>query len=49
MTRSGNSTCLVDSSGSNTKASPLGLEFGEFMMDGDFWALLDRQGVFPNE
>lgn len=32
----------MESSGHNTNSSPLGLEFGEFMMDGDFWALLNR-------
>jgi hypothetical protein len=32
----------MDSAGHNTRSSPLGLEFGEFMMDGDFLALLNR-------
>ncbi|KAJ5317835.1 hypothetical protein N7508_002343 [Penicillium antarcticum] len=48
IAHSGDITGLVDSSGSNMKASPLGLEFGEFMMDGDLWDLLNRQDVFPS-
>ncbi|KAJ5954862.1 C6 transcription factor [Penicillium viridicatum] len=48
MAHAENGTCLMDSSGSNMQPSPLGLEFGEFMMDGDFWTLMNRQGVFPS-
>ncbi|KUM58158.1 hypothetical protein ACN42_g9007 [Penicillium freii] len=48
MAHTENGACLMDSSGSNMQPSPLGLEFGEFMMDGDFWALMNRQGVFQS-
>lgn len=39
----------VDSSGTNANPSPLGLEFGEFMMDGDLWNLLNRPDFLSNE
>ncbi|KAJ5406403.1 C6 transcription factor [Penicillium sp. CMV-2018d] len=48
MAHTENGACLMDSSGSNMQPSPLGLEFGEFMMDGDFWTLMNRQSVFPS-
>ncbi|KAJ5557488.1 C6 transcription factor [Penicillium frequentans] len=39
----------VDSSGFNANTSPLGLEFGEFMMDGNLWTLLNRPDFLPSE
>ncbi|KAJ5753289.1 C6 transcription factor [Penicillium odoratum] len=49
MAHTENGTSLMDSSGSNTQISPLGLEFGEFMIDGDFWTLMNQQRPFPSE
>ncbi|KAJ6145034.1 C6 transcription factor [Penicillium chermesinum] len=36
-------------SGTNAESSPLGLEFGEFLINGDFWSLLNRQESVPSE
>lgn len=49
MARVGMDSFPLDSSGTNAKTSPLGLEFGEFLMNGDFWTLLNRQEVLPSE
>ncbi|KAJ5662856.1 C6 transcription factor [Penicillium longicatenatum] len=45
----GISSYPVDSSGSNANTSPLGLDLGEFMMDGDLWTLLNRSDSLPSE
>jgi hypothetical protein len=44
----------VDSSHINAHStfdftSPLGLEFGEFMLDGDFWAVANQHGLLQTE
>ncbi|KAJ5654894.1 C6 transcription factor [Penicillium lividum] len=49
MAHTEDGTSLMDGSGSNTQISPLGLEFGEFMIDGDFWTLMNQQRPFPSE